>query len=226
VPGLAPVVFFRALALVGMTGLTLAASACGGSSDANGSGSSSASDSRDPMAWSACMRSHGVPTFPDPDGRGRIQIPSSIDDRLPTVRAAYRACRNLASSESSLTGQGDVMHQDLLPAFTRCMRSHGAPEFPRPAGRERPHLYRVHTLSDRPELADRHRSDGDMPKHAQARPLDRILGERGHVTRMSRGSSQTRSMFLLTYGWREVRHRNRAAPAHLGQRAQTHSSAN
>jgi hypothetical protein len=117
---------FRALALVGMTGLTLAASACGGSSGANGSGSSSASDSRDPVAWSACMRSHGVPTFPDPDSSGRIQIPSSIDDRLPTVPAAYHACRNLAPSESSLTGQGDVMHQDQLLAFARCMRSHGA----------------------------------------------------------------------------------------------------
>jgi hypothetical protein len=123
---------FRALALVGMTGLTLAALACGGSSGANGSGSSSASDSRDPVAWSACMRSHGVPTFPDPDSRGRIQIASSIDDRLPTVRAAYRACRNLAPSESSLTGHGDVIHQDQLLAFARCMRSHGVPNFPGP----------------------------------------------------------------------------------------------
>jgi hypothetical protein len=121
---------FRALALVGMTGLTLAASACGGSSGANGSGSSSASDLLDPVAWSACMRSHGVPTFPDPDSSGRIQIPSSIDDRLPTVRAAYRACRNLAPSESSLTGQGDTLQQDRLLAFAKCMRSHGVPNFP------------------------------------------------------------------------------------------------
>jgi len=123
---------FRALALVGMTGLTLAASACGGSSGANGSESSSASDLLDPVAWSACMRSHGVPTFPDPDSSGRIQIPSSIDDRLPTVRAAYRACRSLAPSEGSLTGQGDTLQQDRLLAFAKCRRSHGVPNFPDP----------------------------------------------------------------------------------------------
>jgi hypothetical protein len=128
---------FRALALVGMTGLTLAASACGGSSAGKVAqvgtvAGTNGSDSRDPVAWSACMRSHGVPTFPDPDSSGRIQIPSSIDDRLPTVRAAYRACRNLAPSESSLTGQGDTLQQDRLLAFAKCMRSHGVPNFPDP----------------------------------------------------------------------------------------------
>jgi hypothetical protein len=135
----------RALALAGVVGLSLLASACGGSSgsakvaqvdtnkSAKGSGSSSASGSRDPRAFSACMRSHGVPTFPDPDSSGRIQIPSSIDDRLPTVRAAYRACRSLAPSEGSITGQGgDVMRQDQLLAFAKCMRSHRVPAFPDP----------------------------------------------------------------------------------------------
>jgi hypothetical protein len=128
---------FRALALVGVTGLTLAASACGGSSGAkvaqvgttsgaNGSGS------HDPRAFSACMRSHGVPGFPDPGADGTIHVPSTIDDGSPIVRAAYRACRNLAPSESSLTGQGDVMRQDQLLAFAKCMRSHGVPAFPDP----------------------------------------------------------------------------------------------
>jgi hypothetical protein len=117
---------FRALALVGMTGLTLAASACGGSSagkvaQVGTAAGTNGSGSRDPRAFSACMRSYGVPTFPDPDSSGRIQVPSSIDDRLPTVRAAYRACRNLAPSEGSLTGQGDVMRQDQLLAFAKCM---------------------------------------------------------------------------------------------------------
>jgi hypothetical protein len=126
-----------------LAGLALIAAGCGGSSgakvaqigttsSANGSASSSASGSGDPQAFSACMRSHGVPTFPDPDSSGRIQIPSSIDDRLPTVRAAYRACRNLAPGEGSLSGQGDVMQQDQLLAFAKCMRSHRVPAFPDP----------------------------------------------------------------------------------------------
>jgi hypothetical protein len=126
----------RALALVGVTGLTLAASACGGSSSANVAqvGTTSANHPRahDPQAFSACMRNHGVPTFPDPDTDGTIHVPSSIDDRVPTVRAAYRACRSLAPSEGSITGQGDVLRQDQLLAFARCMRSHRVPAFPDP----------------------------------------------------------------------------------------------
>jgi hypothetical protein len=125
----------RALALVGVTGLTLAASACGGSSGAKVAqvGTTSANHPRahDPQAFSACMRSHGVPNFPDPDSSGTIHVPSSIDD-LPTAKAAYRACRSLAPSESSLTGQGDVLKQDQLLAFAKCMRSHGVPKFPDP----------------------------------------------------------------------------------------------
>jgi hypothetical protein len=133
-----------ALALGAALGLALLASGCGGSSGqgvaqvstsggANGSGSSSAPGSGNPQAFSACMRAHGVPNFPDPDSSGRIQIPSTIDDRSPTVRAAYRACRSLAPSESSLTDHGETLgSQEQLLAFARCMRAHGVPTFPDP----------------------------------------------------------------------------------------------
>jgi hypothetical protein len=116
--------------------LTFVAAGCGGSSGAKvaqaGTGSGAhGSGSGDPQAFSACMRAHGVASFPDPGADGIIRIPSTIDDRLPTVRAAYRACRSLAPA-GSLTGQGDVMHQDQLLAFAGCMRSHGVPAFPDP----------------------------------------------------------------------------------------------
>jgi hypothetical protein len=131
------------VAVAALAGLTLVAAGCGGSSGAkvaqvgtssgaNGSGSSSASGSGDPQAFSACMRGHGVPSFPDPDGSGVIRVPSTIDDRSPTVRAAYRACRRLAPSGGSLTGQGDTLQQDQLLAFAKCMRTHRVPAFPDP----------------------------------------------------------------------------------------------
>jgi hypothetical protein len=127
---------FRALVLVGVTGLALTASACGGSSGAEvaqvGTTGANHPHAHDPQAFSACMRSHGVPAFPDPDSSGTIHVPESVDDRLPTVRAAYRACRNLAPSQGSITGQGNVMRQDQLLAFARCMRSHRVPNFPDP----------------------------------------------------------------------------------------------
>jgi hypothetical protein len=128
----------RALVLVGVTGLTLAASACGGSSAAKvaqigTTGGANHPRPHGPQAFSACMRSHDVPAFPDPDSSGTIHVPESVDDRLPTVRAAYRACRSLAPSEGSITGQGgDVMRQDQLLAFAKCMRSHRVPAFPDP----------------------------------------------------------------------------------------------
>jgi hypothetical protein len=125
----------RALVLVGVTGLILAASACGGSSAAKvaqvGTTSANQPHAHDPQAFSACMRSHGVPTFPDPDSGGTIHVPESIDDRLPTVRAAYRACHNLAPSRGSIKGPGLLTQAGLL-AFARCMRSHRVPNFPDP----------------------------------------------------------------------------------------------
>jgi hypothetical protein len=127
----------RALVLVGVAGLTLAVSACGGSSGAKVAqvGTTNGANRprpHDPQAFSACMRSHGVPTFPDPDSSGTIHVPESIDDRVPTVRAAYRACHSLAPSESSITGQGGTMSQAQLLAFAKCIRSHGVPKFPDP----------------------------------------------------------------------------------------------
>ena len=73
----------RALAIVGVVGLTLLASACGGSSGAHvaqigtttGPKRSAASD--DPNAYSACMRSHGVGNFPDPDSGGALKTQST-----------------------------------------------------------------------------------------------------------------------------------------------------
>jgi hypothetical protein len=136
-----PAVF--ALALAAALGLAVLASGCSGSSGAkvaqvgttsgsSGSGSSGGSGEGDAAAYSACMRGHGVPNFPDPDSSGRIRIPSTIDDRSPTVRAAYRACHSLAPS-GSFNGQGETMgSQDQLLAFAKCMRSHGVPAFPDP----------------------------------------------------------------------------------------------
>jgi hypothetical protein len=125
---------FRALALVGVTGLALAAAGCGGSSGAKVAqvGTTSAAKSATPARFSACMRSHGVPSFPDPGADGTIHVPSTIDDGSPIVRAAYRACHSLAPSQDSFTGQGPTMSQEQLLAFAKCMRSHGVPQFPDP----------------------------------------------------------------------------------------------
>jgi hypothetical protein len=46
------------------------------------------------LRFSQCVRSHGVPGFPDPDGSGRIPDPASVgvDQGSPQFQAANSAC--------------------------------------------------------------------------------------------------------------------------------------
>jgi hypothetical protein len=120
-----------ALAIASVAGLSLLASACSGSSGAS-PGSSNVSRPGDPMAYAACMRSHGVPDFPDPPSNNIIQRPSRTDLRSPIFQAAYRACRSLNPSGGSMPPQQEAQVQRQMLAFARCMRSHGVPAFPDP----------------------------------------------------------------------------------------------
>jgi hypothetical protein len=131
----------RGLALAGVVGLSLLAAACGGGSsganvahlgttgNANGSGSSNASASDDPNAYSRCIRSHGVGNFPDPDSNNMLKT-AGIDKNSPTFQAAARACRSLAPTPAPPAQLAQLQAQML--AFAQCMRSHGVPAFPDP----------------------------------------------------------------------------------------------
>jgi hypothetical protein len=134
-----------ALAIVGVVGLTLLASACGGSSGANvaqigtttGARPSVASD--DPNAYSACMRQHGVWNFPDPGSTGQIRLDprklaeSGIDVDSPRFERAARACLRLQpEGVGSTARQPTAAQQQAMLRFARCMRSHGVPNFPDP----------------------------------------------------------------------------------------------
>jgi hypothetical protein len=142
---------FRGLALVAVVGLSLLAAACGGgssgakvaqvgsTSSTNGSGSSSASSSGNPTAYSACMRKHGVPNFPDPGSTGRIRLDprklaeSGIDVDSPRFKRAARACLRLQPKGARATArQPTAAQQQAMLRFARCMRSHGVPNFPDP----------------------------------------------------------------------------------------------
>jgi hypothetical protein len=142
----------RALALAGVVGLSLLASACGDSSgakvaqldtnaSAKGSGSSNASGSGDPRAYAACMRSHGVPNFPDPDSDGRLKITSGVsrsgqkigvDVNSPRFKTAQEACKKLLPNGGRPTAAQQAQEQQAMLKFAQCMRSHGVPKFPDP----------------------------------------------------------------------------------------------
>jgi hypothetical protein len=133
----------RACAAVALVAAAAALVACGGASATGGStGKGSA------VAFSACMRAHGVPNFPDPGGGGR---PLEVDARQLGVgdalyQTAEHACLHLLPTGGSL---GQLTHQCLLYAacpqrlvhrlmtverrYAECMRTHGVPGWPDPS---------------------------------------------------------------------------------------------
>ncbi len=118
-----------------------ALAACGGSNPPSGSAGSHASGAG-PVAQayrhSACMRSHGVPNFPDPqvhDG-GRtisIEVNPSITG-APAFKTAQQACaRYLPEGGANVQSASDQRaHTDAMLAFARRLRTHGFANFPDP----------------------------------------------------------------------------------------------
>jgi hypothetical protein len=121
----------------------LALAACGGSrspavahlSTVATSGES-ASSGRPLDRFAACMRSHGVPQFPDPTNNGtnvKILIGGSgIDPATPQFNAAQESCSGLLPAGGN-TGPTitPADRLDYLKAVA-CVRSHGVPDFPDP----------------------------------------------------------------------------------------------
>jgi hypothetical protein len=141
------------LALAGVVGLVLLTAACGGGSSGakvaqvgttgstRSSGASNDSRSGDPTKYSACMRSHGVPNFPDPDSKGRIKITSGVsangqktgvDVHSPEFDRARKSCDKLLPNGGRPTAADQQREQQQMLKFAQCMRSHGVPKFPDP----------------------------------------------------------------------------------------------
>jgi hypothetical protein len=84
------------------------------------------------VQFSQCMRTHGVPTFPDPNGQGTVQV-SGINPQSSAFRAAQKACAKYAPNGGqppSAAQQAQRLAQAL--AFSKCMRSHGVSDYPDP----------------------------------------------------------------------------------------------
>jgi hypothetical protein len=132
-----------ALALVGTAALALLATACGGSprsrvaqlgtSTTQGSQTSGGSTHAQALAYARCVRSHGVPLWPDPESSGVFDksklTPSQLGVGGSQIAGAQRACRSLAPTYAAAP-QPNVLAQALQ--FSRCMRAHGATTFPDP----------------------------------------------------------------------------------------------
>jgi hypothetical protein len=128
------------LSTTGAFALGIAVAACGSGPSKPGSTPTSTSAAQSLLAYSSCMRSHGVPNFPDPDSSGGIPKQGVISAEGAVsnsqVQAASSACKDLLPPGQSLSGQPVQTipvqdEQDYLNAAA-CMRSHGITNFPEP----------------------------------------------------------------------------------------------
>jgi hypothetical protein len=90
------------------------------------------------LAMSRCMRSHGVPNFPDPGANGEITINaiggknSDLDPNSAAFKAAQKACASLLPNGGKITpADKERIRADAL-RMAQCMRSHGILDFPDP----------------------------------------------------------------------------------------------
>jgi hypothetical protein len=139
-------------AMIATAALALLAAGCGGSPSSAGSGGSpAAGGSADPtsaVAYSHCVRGHGVPNYPDPGSSGQVPKGDAqffgVSD--PQFQVAQRACQHLLPTTGSLQQQaqqcvlaGDcpqAVVQRMLTSgrsFAVCMRRHGVPNWPDPS---------------------------------------------------------------------------------------------
>jgi hypothetical protein len=98
--------------------------------------------------FAACVRKHGLPSFPDPNSQGVITFGSSIDPRSPIFRSAKNSCQNLLPAgfgQPPTQAQLDQVQQQLL-AFSSCMRTHTIKDFPDPSGGGLPQIQPVGDL--------------------------------------------------------------------------------
>jgi hypothetical protein len=90
------------------------------------------------IAFSQCIRSHGVTDFPDPNSQGVVAVTPAQVNALkdsPVFKTAVAACKSdLPSGSAVLTPQ---VKTSLLK-FAQCMRSHGVPSFPDPGSPAKP----------------------------------------------------------------------------------------
>lgn len=91
------------------------------------------------LAYSSCMRAHGVPNFPDPGGKGGL----SKEAVVSALQAVSAAQANEASNDCApLMPSGGLSGQVVEPVTAQdqryylqaaaCLRTHGFPSFPDP----------------------------------------------------------------------------------------------
>jgi predicted amidohydrolase YtcJ len=85
------------------------------------------------VAFSACMRAHGEPGFPDPQPNGDLLIDGRKDHlNGALLAAAQKACQHLMPLGPPMTAAQQQKLTARALKFVACMRAHGLPTFADP----------------------------------------------------------------------------------------------
>lgn len=118
--------FGAAIAVAVLIGLM---AACGRSPSAAGASTTTARASHSPsaLAFSGCMRSHGVPNYPDPNSSGGLPKKSAGQLGVSDSRfqSATQACRHLLPNGGTPTQAAIQQVRVKGLEFAQCMRRHG-----------------------------------------------------------------------------------------------------
>jgi hypothetical protein len=126
----------------------LALAACSGSGHPESS-AGEATGAPSTVAYSACIRAHGVPNFPDPGSGG--QVPKAAAQQLGVsaaqLQSAQQACANLLPATGDTAEQQQEWQCSMadncsptviaqwmsgLRTLAQCLRTHGEPNWPDP----------------------------------------------------------------------------------------------
>jgi hypothetical protein len=85
-----------------------------------------------PLKEAQCMRSHGVPNFPDPKPGGPSVIPNWINPQALAFKSAQKACAHFLGGGGGSPAAGAASEKLALLSLAKCMRSHGFSNFSDP----------------------------------------------------------------------------------------------
>jgi len=117
--------------------LAVVAAACSSAaSPGTGAGPTHGSAKQNELAYSRCMRAHGITSFPDPNAQGGLNLNAGpgtgLDPRSPQFKAANNACKSLLPSLGTLSPAQQAAARAQALRYSRCMRGHGISDFPDP----------------------------------------------------------------------------------------------
>ncbi|AZM57029.1 hypothetical protein DMA15_34380 [Streptomyces sp. WAC 01529] len=90
------------------------------------------------LAYSECMRSNGVPDFPDPQqdtGGVKLTPEGNADPNSEGFKKAVEACQDKAPQGlggGGGGGGGEAIDSAKVAAWAKCLRKNGVPKFPDP----------------------------------------------------------------------------------------------